>query len=811
MKKYVSSILAGTMIVGSLFGGTASAETTKSAENVSKSESKAAGTSHLTDLTGHWVSEKANLWNTRGVIQGTENAKFEPDRGLTRAEWVTFVNRMFQYHESKSSVVFSDVKTTDWFAKEVQVAATAGYINGYEDTTFKPNALLSREEAAVMISRILSLKGENKESAYEDDTVISSWAREAIGAVSKKGIIEGFQDGSFKPAKDITRAEAVSLLDRAFNSFGTWYDEATTYGPKTGKDTLEGSVILNQAGATLQNVDIAGDLIITKAVGDGDIHLKNVTVRGKTYVYGGGEHSVHLEDSVLLTVIVNKLDGTVRLVATGKTSVQEITIQTSANVEAEKGTSINKLTLSNELPEKSRVMIHGEFDTVNIEAKSIFVQIPSGNINQLNVGKGAEGMTLETSKELSILSLVLNAAAKVLGEGNIDRAVVNSSGITMEQKPKNVTLGSDVPSDVKVNIGGSDKVVSVPQESSGSAGGSSGGSGGSSGDGNSGGNNGNNNGGSKNDGAIEGGSWYYLGLASETVTVGESVYVTSTRNGTVYLFKNSGLNVSDKVMLEAGIQAGLVRKESIKSGVRTNVDTSGFYFNGQYGYGVVVFDEKEIPSYHRQLTILDDQTKALISEPNIITVGAAQQYIEFGYNRDIILAEGKDLRTSVTVATYNQPFVPLSADDDVKIERNKIIITPKVPYGRKYKLAIAQNSITTIDKQYFNKSYVTPYTMNSIAKIEMISPSYTYNMKVKIGTKLRFKTERDDTVYFVLTSTVGYPKDFDKEVSDGHGRKIIVPENGTNEIYEVDTSSLPVGEYRLFPWEGYSLYVQLIE
>ncbi|NEW08538.1 S-layer homology domain-containing protein [Paenibacillus sp. SYP-B3998] len=809
MKKELSAFLAGIMVFGSLLAGVANADTLKNPETVKSVTSKVnTNLSELNDVTEHWANQEIARWNKRGIIQGVENGNFEPERGLTRAEWVTLVNRLFQYQELKPTK-FSDVKVNDWFSKDVQVATAAGYINGYEDSTFKPNAVLTRQEAAAMISRVLNLKADDQAPSFSDGNLIAPWARESISAVYQKGIIQGFQDESFQPTKAITRAEAMLLLDRAFTTYGNWYDEERTYGPESGKDELPGSVIINHAGAKLQNLDIAGDLIIGKQVGDGNIYLKNVTVHGKTYVYGGGEHSVHLEDSIILTVIINKVDGTVRLVATGSTSVKEITIQTSANIEAGKGTSINKLTLSNDLPEKSRVMINGSFDTVNVEAKSILVQIPQGNINQLNVSKGAEGTTLETSKESRILSLVLDAATKVLGSGSIDKATINSTGISMEQQPKNMAIGSNVPSDVKVNIGGNDKPASSSNNSPVGGGGSNNSGGGSTGGSDNSGNGGNTGGsnGKDKDGALEGGSWYYLGLASDTVTVGESVYVTSTRSGTFYLFQ-SGISPTDQVLLEAGVAAGTVRKTSIQAGVRTAMDTTGLPFNSFYG--LVVFDSDHKPSSYRYVTVLDNQTKALNSEPSIVSVGADPQYLEFIYNRDIKIVEGKDLRTSVTVATYNQPFAPLSMDDDVKIVRNKIILTPKKPYGKKYKLAIATNTIQTLDGKYANKGYVTPYTLNSFGKVFMISPTYTYNMKIKIGTKIKFKSERDDSIYFVLDSTVGTEADFDKEAND-HGKKIIVPKDGVDETYEIDTSSLNKGHYRLYPWTGISLYVELID
>lgn len=789
MKKQLSTFLAGALLTGSLFSGMAYAEATTS-PTAAKPEAVKVEGAPFADAADHWAKGTIDLWHARGIIQGEENNEFKPDRGLTRAEWVALVNRIFQL-QGGAALSFTDVQAGDWYAKEVQAAAGAGYITGYEDHTFKPGALLTREEAAVMISRILALKEDSPSAAFRDESGISGWAVKAVNAVSGKGIIQGFQDGSFAPHGHLTRAEAVTLLDRAFASYGKWYDEAKAYGPETGTEKVDGSVVISHAGATLQNMDIAGDLIISKAVGDGDVFLKNVTVHGNTYVYGGGEHSVHLENAVLLTVIVNKLDGTVRLVATGTTSVQEITVKSNATIEADQGSAISKLTLSNELPAKSRVMMKGEFDTVSIEAKSIMVQIPEGHINQLNVAKEAGETTLETSKEASILSLILNAAAKVVGAGAIDKAVINAEGVSLEQKPNSLSIGSDVPGDIKVSVGGAEQSVSAPPSNSGSGA--------------------PNNSSEGNSGGLDHGTWYMLKVESDTVTVGESVYVTSPRSGTLYLYPS---NVNPEItMLEAGVEAGAVRKTSIQAGVRTAIDTTGFQYKPYSGFGVVVYDAQNKASNPEFILILDGASTPLIEHPEFIQGelplqdGTKQQFIQISYNREIMPVPGTDLRSTVTVATYMQPFAPLPEEDGIQIVGNRIIITPKTPYGRNYTLSIAPGLLQTLDGQFQNAGY--RIITSSMAHIQIVSPAYSANMKVKIGTPITFKSDRDGTFYFVLYDTTGFIED---EVANGYGRVINVPVGGVEETYQVDTSSLPPGRYMLLTLDSsVPAYVELVK
>lgn len=253
----------------------------------------------------------------------------------------------------------------------------------------------------------------------------------------------------------------MQILDRAFNTYGSWYGQQGEYGSKEKKEEIQGNVVIGASGVALQNMNIKGDLIISKAVGQGDVFLKNVTVQGKTYVYGGGENSVHLEDSVLLTVIVNKKDGTVRLVATGKTEVHEMTVQTAANIESSETAKIDKLTLSEALPEKSRVYLKGNFETVDVAAKSINIQVPSGTLNQLNFAASAAGAEVEISQEAKVITAILNAAVKLIGAGKVEQATVNAVGVSMEKAPNKLNLGAAMPSDTTVQVNGTNKVVTA--------------------------------------------------------------------------------------------------------------------------------------------------------------------------------------------------------------------------------------------------------------------------------------------------------------------------------------------------------------
>ncbi|MGI6550383.1 MAG: S-layer homology domain-containing protein [Syntrophomonadales bacterium] len=151
------------------------------------------------------------------VIKGYPDGTFKPDKTITRAEYVTIINKAFQFEKSAASG-FTDVKTTDWYADQLSRAKEAGYLAGYEDGTARPNNNINRQEAAVMISQVVKSNTPTTSdslSSFQDSHTISNWARESIVSIIQSGIMSGYPDQTFKPQRFITRAEAAAVICRA--------------------------------------------------------------------------------------------------------------------------------------------------------------------------------------------------------------------------------------------------------------------------------------------------------------------------------------------------------------------------------------------------------------------------------------------------------------------------------------------------------------------------------------------------------------------------------------------------------------------
>jgi len=407
----------------------------------------------LVDVEDHWAQEQINSWTAKGLIQGYPDGTFKPDQGINRAEFFTLVNRSLGL-QKRASLNFTDIVGNEWFVEQIEKAVVEGYVQGYPDGTIKPYQNITRQEVAVIVSRLFSLESPEQVPAVErftDYGQIPEWSKNEVKAVVGKGYVLGYPDGSFKPEKPITRAETTVLLDRIL---GTFYNAPGTYGPAEDKEVI-GNATITSAGVTLRNITVNGDLHITSGVGEGSVNLNNVEVKGSLLVKGGGEDSVYLDDCTIGNVVVEKADGKVRVVARGNTNVTIVKVKSSAQLETENITAGYDGFVTVYLTTDDEVDLAGDFGTVFIELEGAKVQLISGTIKKMVASAAAKDATLTTSSGTIISELELNVAVKVVNKGTISKATVNVGGVVFEGvRPVVVSVAEGVEKPTVPSTGG---------------------------------------------------------------------------------------------------------------------------------------------------------------------------------------------------------------------------------------------------------------------------------------------------------------------------------------------------------------------
>lgn len=161
-----------------------------------------------------------NIDDHYAYMKGYPDKTFGPDKPMTRAEVTMMFARLLKERPEKGRkyiMPYKDIHENDWYAYAVTFMSEKKLVSGYPDGTFKPNAPITRAEFASIASRFDSLA--DKADLKFSDVSKNHWAYKVICSAEAKGWISGYPDGTFKPEKNITRAEVVSSTNRILNRY----------------------------------------------------------------------------------------------------------------------------------------------------------------------------------------------------------------------------------------------------------------------------------------------------------------------------------------------------------------------------------------------------------------------------------------------------------------------------------------------------------------------------------------------------------------------------------------------------------------
>ncbi len=210
------------------------------------------------DTNDHWAKETISTLASANYIQGMGNNIYAPENNVTRAEAVTMAMNLLRIDGTPYKGGLSDVKSNDWFANTLQTAIDIGIVDTMMTAggMFRPNDAATREEVASIFVKVAEMKKEapaNTGDVFADDSDITNWAKDAVYKASAYGLIKGYPNGTFAPAKNITRAEAATILYRTIelnSKFAVYVDG------DNGNDKNDGS-----KESPLKTIDAARKMI----------------------------------------------------------------------------------------------------------------------------------------------------------------------------------------------------------------------------------------------------------------------------------------------------------------------------------------------------------------------------------------------------------------------------------------------------------------------------------------------------------------------------------------------------------------------
>ena len=163
----------------------------------------------------HWAYYDVKRLKEAGIVSGDEEGKFNPDEFITREQFMKMLvtSRELPIVHSEENI-FADVYADAWYADYITSAYNAGIVNGISPDSFGIGITITRQDAAVMLFRALSLENVSDAVLFGDDSSIADYASEAVYAMRKAGYINGYDGNVFMPLNFITRAEAAAIISR---------------------------------------------------------------------------------------------------------------------------------------------------------------------------------------------------------------------------------------------------------------------------------------------------------------------------------------------------------------------------------------------------------------------------------------------------------------------------------------------------------------------------------------------------------------------------------------------------------------------
>lgn len=177
------------------------------------------------DTKDHWAKDAIGNLASRGIVNGVGGNVFLPESPVTRAQFLAMLAKASSGLDVTQSATagFADVSDQEWYYHYVNWGFEKGIVQGFDESTFGPDANITREQMAVMLSNFtrsadLVLTGSNGGgSTFTDQTLINEWAQEAVAEMVSAGIMGGYPEGDFQPGGQATRAQAATVIYKYCN------------------------------------------------------------------------------------------------------------------------------------------------------------------------------------------------------------------------------------------------------------------------------------------------------------------------------------------------------------------------------------------------------------------------------------------------------------------------------------------------------------------------------------------------------------------------------------------------------------------
>lgn len=188
-----------------------------------------------------WYYTFVDFVTEKGYFSGTSAVTFSPEMTMTRAMFVTVLANMEQVKVDNSTTGFADVPVDQWYTGAAKWAVENKIVSGYAEGKFCPDNMITREEMCVIMNNYINyysaknnVEHEKKGSttAFPDAAQVSAWAKDAVNNCRAYGLVDGFEDGAFRPKNESTRAQVATVIYKL-----AWLVKEQEWGGGSGGST----------------------------------------------------------------------------------------------------------------------------------------------------------------------------------------------------------------------------------------------------------------------------------------------------------------------------------------------------------------------------------------------------------------------------------------------------------------------------------------------------------------------------------------------------------------------------------------------
>ena len=371
----------------------------------------------LSDVSGHWAQSYILSGVNRGYISGYTDGTFRPNNPVSRAEFTKMLNQAIGLTRM-TNIGFTDVHAGNWYYDAVRQGVAAGYISGYSDGSFRADSNISRQEAAVILSRIITpATSLQSVSGLADYKNISEWALDSVRTVFSKGYISGDPNRNFNPGGNLSRGEAAKLIEMLLG----------------GETIVNANQVITVDNQTCNGTIYTGTVTVAGNV-TGTTTFYNCKILGQLQLDGGGITVLNNTSVVAMHVAAQTT-----VTAVGSSTIKDTTVSAGCTLQessTNSGDGFVNVKLEGSALVDSTVNLAGKFDTVTVNNRCN-LNLTSGSIEKLIISTSAAGSKVDLAKDTRVAHLDVNGTATFTGQGKITVANVIAAGVTFETQPDN--------------------------------------------------------------------------------------------------------------------------------------------------------------------------------------------------------------------------------------------------------------------------------------------------------------------------------------------------------------------------------------